>query len=67
MECADIENCRSYANKANMKKAIERFGFTKDRYMTVYNMAGRCTPIFFLDRTRGGYAGYFAQAGFMTV
>ena len=76
-----IDDCRSYATEANLDKAIAKHGLDNwtdstrhgqhtCRYMKVRNSEGRWTAIFLVSEHAnlcGGYIGFAAQHGFMSV
>lgn len=63
----DINIARSYKTLANLQAALEKMGFSNDRYVIAYNEKGRVTAIFQLDTSEGGYVARWAAAGFITV
>lgn len=75
-----IEDCKSYATEVNLDKALTRlnlddWAFDNEvpcRFMKVRNAAGRWTAIFmvteYFNRNKtGGYVGFAAQHGFMSI
>lgn len=72
MNNIDISVAKSYASEANLDKALARTGLDSVgcRYMKVRNAEGRWTAIFLVSeyaRHNGGYIGFAAQHGFMSV
>lgn len=76
-----IEDCKSYANEANLDKALAKAGLDNYkfedhqmpcRFIKVCNSAGRWTAIFmasefFRINKTGGYVSFASQHGFMSV
>lgn len=76
-----IEDCKSYANEANLDKALVKLGLDcyrhEDhqmpcRYIKVCNSKGRWTAIFlasqfFMANKTGGYVSFASQHGFMSI
>ena len=67
----NIDTAKSYKTEANLVKGLEKLGFAKDRHLVVCNREGRFTAIFpasnITGNGGGGYLGYYACKGFMTV
>lgn len=67
-----LETVTSYASEANLRRALARTGLDTHgcRYMVVRTPEGRWTAIFMATewlRANGGYVGFAAQHGFMSV
>lgn len=77
-----LENAKSYATEANLDKALERLGLASYtstdgmgreitcRYIKALTPEGRWTAIFLVGEHAnhcGGYVGFAAQHGFMSV
>jgi len=75
----DINNSKSYATEANLDKALTKLGLdnfrgfdggSPCRYLKVRNKEGRWTAIFCVTEfanIEGGYLGFAATHGFMSV
>lgn len=69
----NIDTSRSYATEANLRTALERFGFAECPHVVVRTRTGRWTAVFpvssvsFPERHGGGYLGRFACQGFLTI
>ena len=63
------ETTRSYASEANLRKALEKFGFHNDRFIVVRTPDGRWTAIFTVagNFVNCGYIALYASQGFMTI
>ena len=67
MEKTRINDCRSYATIANLEKALEKLGFSNDRYIIVWTEKGKVTPIFNFSNIQDGNVMRYACHGFMTI
>lgn len=67
----NIDTCKSYATEENLNKALVKLGFDKHQPLIVCNREGRFTAVFGFDnsglKTKGGYVGVYANAGFMMI
>lgn len=66
-----LNDVKSYATEANLRKALAKLGLDNwARYMVTRTADGRWTAIFmvteYLNRN-GGYAGFASQHGFMSL
>lgn len=75
-----IEDCRDYASEANLDKGLKKLGLDEFyggeeyplRYMKVRNSEGRWTAVFLVSEyfninKTGGYIGFVADKGFMSI
>lgn len=65
MQIIGFESCKSYATKANLLKALERFP-DEWRYLICCTEEGRFTAIF-QGASLGGNVAGAAREGFMTI
>ena len=52
---------------ANLEKALEKLGFSNDRYIIVWTEKGKVTPIFNFSNIQDGNVMRYACHGFMTI
>lgn len=66
-----LDNCKGYATEINLMKKVTaifpRGPEYADRAIICRKPNGQWTAIFNLDKTVGGYIGYYAQHGFMSI
>ena len=61
------DQTRTYSNLENLKKALVKFGFDKDRHLVVWTETGRVTAVFPASNIQGGYIARYAVHGFFTL
>jgi hypothetical protein len=76
-----LDDCKSYATEANLEKALSNLGLDDwresdtqmpCRYIKCRNAEGRWTAVFLVQEyfnvnKTGGYVGFAAQHGFMSI
>lgn len=65
-----LENAKGYATEANLMKKVNQIfprSDTNDRCIICRKPDGKWTAIFEMDKSEGGYIGYYSMHGFMSI